>query len=265
VSITSPPQPQMPFLDRLPRIPDLQTWHHVPSSVQTQTEGTCCENAVSRATNEDVVLLLEQHMDSIQAQLKRLHSRLDQFVDHVGLNSPTHTMTNRKAILKPSWTLNGQGSQETASSSVNPSESMPVSSNVNASETMPLSSTTATRDAKVKKRQHKRESKIISKIAVEDLKRQRKWIARVVHSVQFELVVGLLIVANAFYLGYEMETQHLRDEAFIIQLSFSIFFSIEILFRIFVDRWRFFLHNRTFNVIDILTVSASLFEVAPGG
>jgi len=78
-------------------------------------------------------------------------------------------------------------------------------------------------------------------------------------------VVGLLIVANAFYLGYEMETQHLRDEAFIIQLSFSIFFSIEILFRIFVDRWRFFLHNRTFNVIDILTVSASLFEVAPGG
>jgi len=106
-----------------------------------------------------------------------------------------------------------------------------------------------------------RTSKFISRAAGERQWQNLSPVKRMVTSMQFDAAVGFLIMANAIFMGVQVEHsgKSLTIEAF--QVVFCFCFALELVLRVIADRRRFFSNDLLWNLFDCTIVIGSIIEL----
>lgn len=99
----------------------------------------------------------------------------------------------------------------------------------------------------------------------------RTWARRLVRSFKFELIFALIIITNAVFIGAQVEyaAQNLGEEPpsvfFYIQSAYGFIFLLELLLRLVAEGIAFFYNsNWAWNILDVVIVVTSLFEISLG-
>jgi len=106
-----------------------------------------------------------------------------------------------------------------------------------------------------------RNSKPVSAVAAQRQTQDMNQLTKCVQSVQFDIAVALLIIANCVFLGFQVERDHNSHSTDILQVLFCCLFSIELALRFIADRRGFVRKDIMWNIFDTFTVVGSILEI----